>query len=454
MSFDSQEEEDSLEHTLLVWEKAAKILSENEPPIVLAKVDAHDAQNKDLATKHGLSGFPTIKILKDGGNVIGDYKGPRDADGIVPYVIKQTGPPSLEITLTQEGIALVEDYGFAIMGIFPEFSGEEYDNFTVLAERLRSGINFGHTKDSKLLPIVGDLSSSANNGNIKGPFVRLYKPFDEFFEDFQEFDVDVLEKLIEVSSAPLVTYADMGHYYVRNFFHSPHAKALLYVNYTSDNYDALKATYYDVAKQYKGKGVSFFMGVVEAGERMFESLQIKVDQVPILIIEEKGFDRRKYLKPKVLPEQILSFVNDYKNEKLQPYWKSEPIPEVNDGLIKVLVRDNFQDIVFNSGKNVLLEFTSSRSLKRDKFGSILEEIAASFRHDGDDEIMIARLDSDKNDAPTENFEFIPFATLYFASASGRVLPYKGDNTKEDIIDFIQKNRDTMPLNDSSSKDEL
>ncbi|GAA0141584.1 hypothetical protein LIER_02700 [Lithospermum erythrorhizon] len=245
--------------------------------------------------------------------------------------------------------------------------------------------------------------------------VEVVQAFDEFFEDFQEFSVDVLEKLIEVSSAPLVTYADMGSlcqelleptsdasnslkerdvivsfdgvrigqkfagdiaevgiirsgtfmkvqvvldpcvnlvpYHIEGDSPSYFIVAGLVftpeplIDSIYDTYDALKATYYDVAKQYKGKGVSFFMGDVGAGERMFE---------------------------------ILSFVDDYKNEKLQPYWKSEPIPEVNDGLIKVVVCDNVQDIVFNSGKNVLLEFTSSRSLKRDKFGSILEEIDASF----------------------------------------------------------------------------
>lgn len=31
--------------------------------------------------------------------------------------------------------------------------------------------------------------------------------------------------------------------------------------------------------------------------------------------------------------------------------KSEPIPEVNNEPVKVVVRDSLQDLVFNSGKN-------------------------------------------------------------------------------------------------------
>lgn len=37
--------------------------------------------------------------------------------------------------------------------------------------------------------------------------------------------------------------------------------------------------------------------------------------------------------------------------KLKPYIKSEPIPEVNNEPVKVVVADNLEDFVFNSGKN-------------------------------------------------------------------------------------------------------
>ena len=36
---------------------------------------------------------------------------------------------------------------------------------------------------------------------------------------------------------------------------------------------------------------------------------------------------------------------------MAPYRKSEPIPEVNDEPVKVVVADSLQEIVFKSGKN-------------------------------------------------------------------------------------------------------
>lgn len=84
------------------YEKAAAILSSHEPPVVLAKIDANDAANKELARQYDIKGFPTLKILRNEGNSVQDYKGPRDADGIVAYLKKQTGPPSTEIKSVED----------------------------------------------------------------------------------------------------------------------------------------------------------------------------------------------------------------------------------------------------------------------------------------------------------------------------------------------------------------
>ena len=61
--------------------------------------------------------------------------------------------------------------------MFPDFSGEEFDNFISIAENLRSDYVFGHTLDAKLLP--------RGESSVKRPIVRLFKPFDELYVDFQ-----------------------------------------------------------------------------------------------------------------------------------------------------------------------------------------------------------------------------------------------------------------------------
>ncbi|GJU06068.1 disulfide-isomerase-like protein, partial [Tanacetum coccineum] len=63
------------------------------------------------------------------------------------------------------------------VGVFPELSGEKFNTFLALAEKLRSNFEFAHTLDAKLLP-RGDTS-------VSGPLIRLFKPFDELVVDFE-----------------------------------------------------------------------------------------------------------------------------------------------------------------------------------------------------------------------------------------------------------------------------
>lgn len=87
----------------------------HDHPVVLAKIDANEEANKDLATQYEVNGFPTIKILRNGGKSIQEYKGPRDADGIVEYLKKQSGPASVEIKSAEDASNFVGDKKIVIV---------------------------------------------------------------------------------------------------------------------------------------------------------------------------------------------------------------------------------------------------------------------------------------------------------------------------------------------------
>lgn len=82
-------------------------MSSHDPPVVLAKVDANEEANKELASQYEIRGFPTIKILRNGGKTIQEYKGPREADGIVEYLKKQSGPASAEIKSAEDASSFI-----------------------------------------------------------------------------------------------------------------------------------------------------------------------------------------------------------------------------------------------------------------------------------------------------------------------------------------------------------
>ncbi|CAA0827910.1 Protein disulfide isomerase-like 1-2 [Striga hermonthica] len=369
------------------YEKAASVLSLLDPPVVVAKVDASNEQNNVLAKEFEITGYPTLKILRNGGSVIQEYKGPRDADGIVAHLKKQSGPASFEIKSSEDVTSVVDDNKIIVVGIFPEFSGEKFENFTSLAERLRVDYEFGHTLDARLLP-RGDSS-------VAGPLIRLLKPFDELFVDFQEFDVDALVKFVQETSIPTVTFFNKdpkNHPFVVKYFNSPNAKVMLFLNFTNEQFDAFKSKYHEVAELFKGKDLNFLMGDVEASQGAFQ----------VSLLENLIFI---FFFPTHFYADYFTLSNTYK--------KSEPIPEVNNEPVKVVVADNLQDVVFNSGKNVLLEFYAPWCGHCKKLAPILDEVALSFEADPD--VVIAKIDATANDIPRDIFEVKGYPTLYFRS---------------------------------------
>ncbi|PWZ28591.1 Protein disulfide-isomerase [Zea mays] len=368
------------------YENAAKALSKHDPPIVLAKVDANEEKNRPLATKYEIQGFPTIKIFRDQGKNIQEYKGPREADGIVDYLKKQVGPASKEIKSPEDATALIDDKKIYIVGIFAEFSGTEFTNFMEVAEKLRSDYDFGHTLHANHLP-RGDAA-------VERPLVRLLKPFDELVVDSKDFDVAALMKFIDASTIPRVVTFDKNpdnHPYLMKFFQSS-------------------------APKYFG---------------------LKEDQTPLILIQDG--DSKKFLKVHVEADQIVAWLKEYFDGKLTPFRKSEPIPEVNNEPVKVVVADNVHDFVFKSGKNVLIEFYAPWCGHCKKLAPILDEAATTLQ--SDEEVVIAKMDATANDVPSE-FDVQGYPTLYFVTPSGKVTSYDSGRTADDIVDFIKKSKET------------
>ncbi|KAJ6662055.1 hypothetical protein lerEdw1_012902 [Lerista edwardsae] len=85
------------------YEKIAKTLKENDPPIPVAKIDATAAST--VSGRFDVSGYPTIKILKKGQAV--DYEGSRTEAEIVAKVKEVSQPdwippPEATLVLTQD----------------------------------------------------------------------------------------------------------------------------------------------------------------------------------------------------------------------------------------------------------------------------------------------------------------------------------------------------------------
>lgn len=93
-------------------------MSSHDPPVILAKVDASHEANEELASEYAITHIPTLKILRNGGKNLQEYKGPHEADGIVAYLEKEVAPASAEIKSMEEATSVIDENKISIVSTF------------------------------------------------------------------------------------------------------------------------------------------------------------------------------------------------------------------------------------------------------------------------------------------------------------------------------------------------
>mmetsp|Transcript_13095 Transcript_13095/g.36833 ORF Transcript_13095/g.36833 Transcript_13095/m.36833 type:complete len:378 (-) Transcript_13095:658-1791(-) len=182
------------------YEKAATALKEEGSTIVLAKVDATEDNNKDLAGKFGVRGYPTLKVFR-GGNTEkpADYEGPREADGIIKHVKKISGPASTLLETTEAVEAFKSGEDIPIVAYFESAAGEAVDAFMKAIDSLRSDYGFAHVTDPSFLKEC----ESCVSGSIVA-FNKLEKTESVFTGDLAGLE----EWLKEATKPAIVTFGD------------------------------------------------------------------------------------------------------------------------------------------------------------------------------------------------------------------------------------------------------
>ncbi|XP_062318095.1 protein disulfide-isomerase A3 [Osmerus eperlanus] len=411
--------------------------------VSLAKVDC--TANSNVCSKYKVSGYPTLKIFRDGEDS-GAYDGPRTADGIVSHLKKQAGPASVEIKTVAEFEKYVGGRDASVIGFFADGGSPAQGEFLKAASALRESYRFAHTNSEELL----------QTHNIEGEGILLFRPprlSNKFEESTVSFD---LEKF---------TSANIKMFIQDNIFGiCPHM--------TEDNKDQLKGkdllvAYYDVDYDKNPKGSNYWRNRVmkvaksflDQGEKMNFAVASKnsfshdisemgldasTGEVPVVAIRTAAGDKFVMSEEFSRDGKALErFLQDYFDGKLKRYLKSEPIPENNDGPVKVLVAENFDAIVNDDSKDVLIEFYAPwcghcKSLEP-KYKELGEKLSS------DPSIVIAKMDATANDVPSQ-YDVRGFPTIYFAPAGQKKSPkkYEGGREVNDFIAYLKKEA-TNPL---------
>ena len=333
--------------------------------IQLGKLDAtvHTA----AAGRHSIRGYPTLKVFRNGKPF--DYNGPRKADGIVSYMKKQVGPAAKPITTDSELQALLAsdpNVGYVIVGFFnDDKTSQLQSSFSMIANRMRDEFVFARTTDAELkakyaVPTNGEAIIAFLHGEST-PYEGSSKTAD-------------VEKFIRDNSLPLVgEYSEATSQIYQNR-KLPIAKLFIKVDRSPKS---KTMTYFTnrlkkVAKQFAGKVlVAYADRVGQKGQ--LEHLNMQDEENGFVVEDPSDNKMYKYepdddedddhsatKKKKVKGLDVdgwIRHIDEFLAGDATPYVKSQRPPKNNlKNPVKVATGSNFDDLINQDDKDVMLEF--------------------------------------------------------------------------------------------------
>ena len=195
-----------------------------------------------------------------------------------------------------------------------------------------------------------------------------------------------------------------------------------------------------MAKKYLHK-VQFGIADPHTFDDIIDDLHLRIELLPAFAIREPVKNLRFPFNNSTasLEDQLEGFVQDFLDGKLQPTIKSEPISENNDRSLVDVVALNYQDIVMDEGKDVLLEFYIEQCYPCEMLLPTLEKLAQLYASNIKlkSQVTVGKINVDANDIPDRGIQGFPTIKLYPAGSKDAPVFYYGTRTLKDMADFIR-----------------
>ncbi|CAO3666029.1 unnamed protein product [Umbelopsis ramanniana] len=399
------------------YEIAATTLKKDN--IKIAKVDCTVEQ--DLCSSQNVQGYPTIKVFRSGSPA--DYSGPRKADGIISYMLKQTQPPLTNLDAKTYNDFKTSDKVVAIAYI-PAKDKDNQKVFEQVANQLRDEFTFGLVTDKKTI---------ATEGHQDTPSIVVYKQSDNEVVFSDAFDAAEISQWVKLNSLPsfgeidgstFSSYADLGLPIAYTFYEN------------EEQAEEIDRLLKPLAEKYKGK-ISFVkIDGAKYGQHA-QNLAIPQEYPSFGIQNLEDGSKFPLLNKKATDvEAVDELAASVADGTAQAHIKSGVAPQPNDGPVKVVVATEFTDVVLDPKKNVFLEVYAPWCGHCKTLAPIWEELGELYADNED--MVIAKMDGTENDVPPEaGFQVTGFPTLkFFKADTNELIDFNGDRSLEGLQAFI------------------
>lgn len=392
-------------------------------------VDLDATVEKEVAEKYNIRGFPTLKLFSKG-EVISDYKGGRTKDALVKY-IERALLPSVEELADADAVAAFVKKNEGKSMTFGVKLGEplatEYKKASMsLRDALPDTLVFASVADPAIL-------KDTAGEDVKENTVFLLR--DDGSKATFDGKPEELEDWAKLGSLPAFTELSRDNASVYTELDKP--ICMLFQDPEKKNAE-VNAAFEKVANENRGTGSVVFVWINSKELGSFAEHVGVADKDPAVAIYEFKSDTKFVFDDEFSADTLSAWVERVGSGEVGPTTKSEKVPEKNDEPVKVVVGDSWEDIVMDTGKDVLIEQYAPWCGHCKKLAPVLDELAEKLS--GVKTLTIAKMDATKNDAP-KDYKAQGYPTLHFFPAGDvkKGVSYDGGRTLEDFVKYLKEN---------------
>jgi protein disulfide isomerase len=393
---------------------------------VLAEVDA--TIEKDLASKYGVNGFPTLKLFA-GGEELSEYKGGRDKDSLIKFIERAMLPSIDELKDAAAVKAFVAEHPGKTIYIstkLDKLTSAFKKQSMSLRDTIPDGVAFGAVPDAKALAGV------KKDASVKDADSVLVIRDDATTASYVGEDAAAFDAFVKTSSIPLLGELSRGNAQIYTELGMP--IALLFQDPKAKN-DAAAKDMMELAKKHRGSDKIAFAWIDSVELKSFmDHLGIADKKVPIAIYEFEG-DEKFVFEGDYSKKAVSAWIDDFVAGKLVTALKSEKIPETNDEPVKIVVGDSWETIVEDGARDVLIEQYAPWCGHCKSLAPVLDKVAEALKETTT--LVIAKMDATVNDAP-KAYKAKGFPTMHFFPAGKEGIQYDGGREAADFVSFFQK----------------
>lgn len=433
--------------------KAADLLNESHPNIKLAQIDC--TEEEELCNEHNVRGYPTLKVVRGSENTPEDYDGPREATGIVDYMVAQSKPAVQELGIADAAVSAIGGLTKpALVQILPadykEGKLKENSTFYDVALARRKELTFFSVQDGAAVKALGAKYKGFKAGSSP-VYVAVQPGSDEVVPLKEKFSKEALESFITTERVPY--FGEINQETYMAYMSSPVPLAYYFYNDIEQRQN-VESTLQELGKKHRGK-----LNIVGLDAKLFgrhaEVLSMDPEILPLFAIQnialnkKYGIDQKK--NPNPSSKVITKFVEDFMAGKVDPIIKSQPLPteeEIAALPVVKLVGENYNAIIKDDvSKDVFVKYYADWCGHCKLLAPVWEELAAIYDSNKPGaEVVVAKLEHPENDVdvpvPIEGYP-----TLLLYPANGEIdektglrqpISFDGARNLEAFIDFIKE----------------